>query len=100
MSLSPFLADCAVSLFDSSVIHTHLPFLLGTVGPRGLSSFCVFTNSHNLAGTLGASLGNYILQGPQDYLVGWVVIIAGQEKSEVQLSTHSICNAAGWKYVL
>lgn len=68
----------AVSLFDSTVIHTHLPFLSGTAGPRGLSSFAVFT--HNLVGTLGASLGNYILEGPQDYLVGRVVIIAGHRK--------------------
>lgn len=67
MSLIPVVADCAVSLFDS-VIHTHLPILLGTAGPLGLHSFCVFTNSHNLAGTLGASLGNYILEDPSDYL--------------------------------
>jgi len=56
MSLSPLLAVCTGSLFDISVIHTHLPFLWGAAGPRGLGSFCVFTNSHNLASTLGRLL--------------------------------------------
>lgn len=56
MSLSPLLVDCAVSLFDSSVIHTHLPFLLGATRAQGLGLFCVFTNSHNLARLLGRLL--------------------------------------------
>lgn len=92
MSLSPFLAHCAVLLFDSSVTHTHLPFLLGTAGPQGLGLFSVclpIPTTHQ--DSWGIHWKLHCIKSPRLARV----VIAGQEKSEVQLFRHSICNVVG-----